>query len=77
MYWGEYYNNVEQTDLYLKAVASLRQTALYTSKPKDTDVLLGKAFYKAGKLSEAGTVLNKYIYLVQRMRKNFRKCSVK
>ena len=35
--WREYYNNVEQTDLYLKAVASLRQAALYTSKPKDTD----------------------------------------
>ncbi|WP_016917341.1 hypothetical protein [Rickettsia honei] len=66
MCWGEYYNNVEQTDLYLKAVASLRQTALYTSKPKDTDVLLGKAFYKAGKLSEAGTVLNKYIYILSR-----------
>ncbi|AFC73724.1 hypothetical protein MCI_04440 [Rickettsia montanensis str. OSU 85-930] len=59
--WGEYYNNVEQTDLYLKAVASLRQAALYTSKPKDTDFLLGKALYKAGKLSKAGTVLNKYI----------------
>ncbi|WP_233418941.1 hypothetical protein [Rickettsia tamurae] len=44
------------------AVASLRQAALYTytSKPKDTDFLLGKAFYKAGKLSEAGTVLKKY-----------------
>ncbi|QWB86018.1 hypothetical protein JRD95_00060 [Rickettsia parkeri] len=66
MCWEEYYNNVEQTDLYLKAVASLRQTTLYTSKPKDTDILLGKAFYKAGKLSETGTVLNKYIYILSR-----------
>ncbi len=60
--WGEHTNNItEQQPLYLKAVASLRQAALYTSsKPKDTDFLLGKAFWKAGKLSEAGTVLKKY-----------------
>ena len=60
--WGEHTNNItEQQPLYLKAVASLRQAALYTSsKPKDTDFLLGKAFWKAGKLSEAGAVLIKY-----------------
>ncbi|MCC8419369.1 MAG: hypothetical protein LN590_07715 [Rickettsia endosymbiont of Glossina mortisans submortisans] len=59
--WGEHTNNItEQQPLYLKAVASLRQAAQYTSKPKNTDFLLGKAFWKAGKLSEASTVLIKY-----------------
>lgn len=59
--WGEHTNNItKQQPLYFKAVASLRQAAQYTSKPKDTDFLLGKAFWKAGKLSEAGTVLIKH-----------------